>query len=99
MNSLLGIDLGTTSLKVSIFSQLGKWIASESREHPILIPEAGFAEQDPEAWWESLISSCQALNKKYPEEFRGINGIGLCGQRHTQVYLDEEFRNLRPAIT
>lgn len=99
MNNLLGIDLGTTSLKISIFSESGEWIASESQEYPILIPEPGFAEQDPEAWWEGLISSCQVLCRKYPEEFRNICGIGLCGQMHTQVYLDNEFKILRPAIT
>lgn len=99
MNTLLGIDLGTTSLKISIFSEKGEWIASEYQEYPILIPEAGFAEQDPEAWWKGLISSCKELSKKHPEEFQSISGIGICGQMHTQVYLDNELKILRPAIT
>ncbi len=99
MNTLLGIDLGTTSLKVSIFSEAGDWIASQSQEYPILIPEPGFAEQDPQAWWEGLVKACRALTRSHPDEMKSVCGVGLCGQMHTQVYLDEGLNILRPAIT
>lgn len=96
---LLGIDLGTTSLKVSLFQEPGKLIASQSSEYPILTPKVAFAEQDPNEWWQGFISVCQVLSKEFPEAFENLAGIGLCGQMHTQVYLDEYDRILRPAIT
>jgi len=99
MNTLLGIDLGTTSLKVSIFNVAGALIASKTADYPILIPEPGFAEQDPDQWWKGLVTACQGLKESYPDEFGAIVGIGLCGQMHTQVYLDKAYTVLRPAIT
>jgi xylulokinase len=96
---LLGVDLGTTSLKVSLFSEIGHLIGSESCEYPIDVPEAGYAEQDPLAWWDGFLHACQQLKQRSPQEFNRIAGIGICGQMHTQVYLDKEDRILRPAIT
>ncbi len=99
MNYLLGIDLGTTGLKVSLFSEKGQMIGSQNREYLIQVPFLGYAEQDPNVWWESLISSTRQLKENFPLEFDQIVGIGLCGQMHTQVYLDRHDRILRPAIT
>lgn len=99
MNYLLGIDLGTTGLKVSIFSEDGALTGSQSCEYPLLTPQTGYVEQDPDFWWQGFVSSVKRLQSAYPEPFRRIAGIGLCGQMHTQVYLDKEDRVLRPAIT
>jgi xylulokinase len=99
MNYLLGIDLGTTSLKVSIYSETGELVASQSREYAIAIPQPGYAEQDPQAWWDGLVSACRGLQEQNPLAFSGVIGIGICGQMHTQVYLDEKMSHLRPAIT
>ncbi len=99
MNYLLGIDLGTTGLKVTLFSETGQMIGSKGCEYPILIPEAGFAEQDPNAWWAGFVSAARQLKEEHPAEFERIAGIGLCGQMHTQVYLDGQDQILRPAIT
>ncbi len=99
MNHLLGIDLGTTGLKVSLLTESGQLVGSEYCEYPILSPRPGYAEQEPEAWWSGLVNACQGLKIKYPTQFGTIAGIGLCGQMHTQVYLDGENEILRPAIT
>ena len=99
MNHLLGVDVGTTSIKVSIFTQDGKWVGSQSRDYSILIPEIGFAEQDPNDWWSGFLSACEKLQTEHTEAFNSIVGVGLCGQMHTQVYLDDHFQSLRPAIT
>ncbi len=99
MTTLLGIDLGTTSLKVSIYHEAGDLIGSANCEYPILVPQAGFTEQDPQAWWDGFISAARDLKEKYPDEFGQIGGIGLCGQMHTHVYLDKDDNILRPAIT
>ncbi len=54
MKTLLGIDLGTTSLKAALFSAAGRAIGSEGCEYPILSPQPGYAEQDPLEWREAL---------------------------------------------
>jgi xylulokinase len=99
MNVLLGIDLGTTSLKVSLYSETGLRIGSQSREYPIQVPQPGFAEQDPLDWWNAFVNCCQQLKADYPEAFEQIAGIGICGQMHSQVYLDQHDQILRPAIS
>ncbi|GFP25728.1 xylulokinase, partial [Candidatus Hakubella thermalkaliphila] len=52
MGYLLGIDLGTTSVKAILIDENGKTFGLGSEEYPLLIPRAGWAEQDPEKWWE-----------------------------------------------
>lgn len=98
-NNLLGIDLGTTGLKVSLFVETGQLIGSEYAEYPISSPRPGYAEQDPAVWWEGFVTACHDLKAKFPEAFERIAGLGLCGQMHTHVYLDGEGQLLRPAIT
>lgn len=92
MERYLAIDVGTTGLKVALIENSGKILASEYTEYPILSPQPGYAEQDPEAWWQGLIEGCKNLQEKSPQEFSKIVGIGICGQMHTQVYLDKERR-------
>jgi xylulokinase len=99
MNYLLGIDLGTTGLKVSLFAEDGTLTGSQSCEYPLLTPQPGYVEQDPQAWWEGFVGAIQRLRTAHPGPFSHIAGIGLCGQMHTQVYLDKDDRLLRPAIT
>ncbi len=99
MNYLLGIDLGTTGLKVSIFAEDGALTGSQSCEYPLLTPQTGYVEQDPNAWWHGFVSAARRLRDTYPEAFDKIVGVGLCGQMHTQVYLDRNDHALRPAIT
>lgn len=99
MTTLLGVDLGTTGLKVALLHQAGGLIGAEYRDYPILAPHPGYAEQDPEAWWIGFVSATQVLKRRFPTEFAAIKGIGLCGQMHTQVYLDRDGQSLRPAIT
>ena len=99
MNAFLSIDLGTTGLKVALLTEAGKIVGSESCEYPILSPRPGYAEQDPESWWAGLVAACRSLKSRYPTEFGQIAGIGICGQMHTQVYLDKDDQILGPAIT
>jgi xylulokinase len=99
MSTFLGIDLGTTGLKVALLTETGRLVGSEYCEYPILSPRPGYAEQDPEVWWTGFVAACKSLKSKYPADFDEIVGIGICGQMHTQVYLDKENQILRPAIT
>jgi xylulokinase len=99
MELFLGIDLGTTGLKTTLVDVSGEIIASESIEYPILSPQEGYAEQDPELWWSGLGQCCKALHNRKPHLMSNLIGVGICGQMHTQVYLSGVGDILRPSIT
>jgi xylulokinase len=96
MSALLGIDLGTSSVKVVVYSTNGNILGLGSAEYPILTPRPGWAEQDPETWWRATVHSvnaaCQAAGR--PE----ILGVGFSGQMHGPVFLDKAGRLLGNAI-
>ncbi|MGI5172722.1 xylulokinase [Treponema sp. OMZ 840] len=98
MNYLLGIDLGTSSVKVVIIDAQGNIKGHGQCEYIIEYPRINFAEQNPEVWW---TSSCKAIynalqdSKLQPAQ---INGIGLSGQMHGLVCVDEKGAVLRNAI-
>jgi xylulokinase len=97
--SFLCVDLGTTGLKISILSEDGTELGRASREYRIETPWAGAVEQDPESWWGAFVQCCRELRAKDAAALSSLLGIGICGQMHTQVYLDSEGRPLRSAIT
>jgi xylulokinase len=86
---LIGIDVGTTGVKAIAISPDGELLASASEEYPLSTPEPGWAEQDPEDWWRAT----QACLARLPK-----GEIGLSGQMHGLVVLDENDTVLRPAI-
>ena len=96
MSCLLGIDLGTSSVKVVAFGVEGALKGTGVAEYPILTPRLGYAEQNPEDWWLATVTAArEALSKAgYPE----ILGIGFSGQMHGLVLLDRDKRLLRAAI-
>jgi len=94
----MGIDLGTSSVKVLIADDTGNILAQASSKYPILMPSDGFAEQDPKAWWSATKEAVRlALSSKNvnPEE---IKAVGLSGQMHGTVLLDKNLNPLRNAI-
>ena len=56
---LLGIDLGTSAVKVVVVDDQGAVKASGSAEYPVLHPRMGWAEQDPDAWWDATVAAIQ----------------------------------------
>ena len=96
MSSLLGIDLGTSSVKVVVFALDGSISGIGSAEYPILTPSVGYAEQDPEDWWRATVAAVgQAMeNAGRPD----ISGIGFSGQMHGFVLIGTDRRALSPAI-
>ncbi len=102
MHTLLGIDLGTTGVKAALFSaEDGHVITSAFVDYPLMHPQPGWAEQDPAVWWQATISAIRAcvagaaLHQVQPTDVRGI---GLSGQMHGVVLLDEHQEVLRPCI-
>jgi len=94
----MGIDVGTSGLKALVVDENGRVIASSLVEYGMDTPKPGWAEQDPAQWWKALLHAVQELKSKVPELADSLAGIGLTGQMHSSVFLDEKFNVLRPAI-
>ena len=98
MGYLLGIDLGTSSVKVLLTDLAGKTIAFSQVGYEISIPKSGWAEQDPEMWWSATVEALRETLHKSGAETEKILGIGFSGQMHGLVTMDKEFKAIRPAI-
>ena len=96
MSSLLGIDLGTSSVKVVVLALDGSISGIGSDEYPILIPSPGYAEQDPDQWWSATVSAIrEALDRAGRPE---IASIGFSGQMHGFVPIGPDSAPVNPAI-
>jgi xylulokinase len=87
---VIGLDIGTTGAKGIALDGDGNVVATATEEYPLSTPQPGWAEQDPELWW----TAAQRVLAQLP---RGLP-IGLSGQMHGLVVLDEHGEVLRPAI-
>ncbi len=96
MSLLLGIDVGTTGSKALLLEPNGEVIAEATTEYPMTVPKPGWAEQNPEDWWQATIKSVRQVLASARGET--IAGIGLTGQMHGLVLLDEAGKVLRPCI-
>ena len=96
MAYLLGIDIGTSGAKVIAIDEGGRLVATAGREYPLLTPRPLWAEQHPETWWEAVVACTREVLQTVPAE--EIAGIGLSGQMHGLVALDDAGEVLRPAI-
>jgi xylulokinase len=94
----LGIDVSTTATKALLIDTSGKVIAVASTEYPFETPQPLWSEQNPELWWAGTQKSIHAVIQKSGVVPESIKGIGLTGQMHGLVLLDEAGRILRPAI-
>lgn len=98
MKYLLGIDIGTSGTKTVLFDISGNVTASASAEYPMYQPKNGWAEQKPEDWWNAVCISCKAAIRNSGVNPEDIKGIGLSGQMHGLVMLDEDNKVIRPSI-
>jgi len=98
MKYLLGIDLGTSGTRSVLFDQSGKVVAAKSAEYPLYHPHNGWAEQDPEDWWQAAISTISFVVRESGVDPRDIAALGISGQMHGLVMLDEQGEVLRPSI-
>ncbi len=102
MQALLGIDLGTTGVKAALFTaENGHVISSAFVDYPLNHPYPGWAEQDPEQWWRATIdaiASCLSQGAVQGLVPADVCGVGLSGQMHGVVLLDENNKVLRPCI-
>ncbi len=92
----LGIDIGTSSVKTVLFDRDQRLVAQASEPLTVQRPRPGWSEQDPEAWWQAVLTTIDAVARQH--SLAGLRGIGLSGQMHGAVCLDHDDRVLRPAI-
>jgi xylulokinase len=93
-NVLVGLDIGTSSVKGIAIDRSGKVLALAGASYPLSTPHPGWAEQNPEDWWEAASSVLERLTA----EAGPLAGIGLSGQMHGLVVLDGDDNVVRPAI-
>jgi xylulokinase len=101
--ALLGLDLGSSSLKALLLDLDGRVLAERSAAYPTRAPGPGWAEQDPDDWWAAAGEATRAALADVGDvgDAPGVDvvGIGLSGQMHTFVLLDAAGETVRPAIT
>jgi xylulokinase len=93
--AFIGVDVGTTGVKTIAISPNGEVIARAEEGYPLSTPRQGWSEQDPQDWWRATQATLEAMTAAGVRE---VGGIGLSGQMHGLVCLDEHDRVLRPAI-
>lgn len=98
MDLLVGIDLGTSSVKVVATDPPGRPVARAARPYPVRAPAPGFAEQDPDAWWQATRMALAEVLDTRPVRDGTVRAVGLSGQMHGLVAVDGAGEPVRPAI-
>lgn len=102
MQTLLGIDLGTTGVKAALFAtEDGRVLADAFVDYPLFHPHPGWAEQNPAQWWDATVEAirtCLTLGARAGAQPADVRGLGLSGQMHGVVLLDAAHHVLRPSI-
>ena len=98
MRYVIGIDIGTSGTKTVLFDEVGKVVASATVEYPMYQPQNGYAEQEPVDWYNAAVSTIKTVIGKSGVKNTDIVGIGLSGQMHGLVMLDENGEVIRRSI-
>lgn len=98
MRTILGIDLGTSSVKAMLFDAEQGVIAVRAEEYGVDIAHPGWAQQSPALWWESLVRVLRWLESHYREAYRSVCAVGYSGQMHGMVLTDAKGQPVRPAV-
>ncbi|WP_316860448.1 xylulokinase [uncultured Cohaesibacter sp.] len=94
----LGIDLGTSGVKLLIMSEDQQIIASANQALSVSRPASGWSEQDPQTWIKATSDGLDSLAKTNPDALKKVRAIGLSGQMHGATMLDEADKPLAPCI-
>ncbi len=92
----IGVDLGTSAVKLLLMEENGRIANVVSKEYPLSFPHPGWSEQSPEDWWKQSVAGLKELTKDFDRT--KIGGISFGGQMHGLVVLDENDNVIRPAI-
>jgi xylulokinase len=98
MPYLLGIDIGTSGTKTILIDETGCVQARATVEYPLYSPRPLWSEQDPADWWNATCATVRTVLEQSRVEPADVKGIGLSGQMHGSVFLDEHNAVIRPAL-
>ena len=98
MKYFIGIDSSTTATKALLMEERGQVLGVASSEYPYETPQPLWSEQEPSLWWRATMESIRQVLVKTGVDANLVKGIGLTGQMHGLVLLDENGEVLRPAI-
>jgi len=95
---LLGVDVGAQSVKVALFDGKGNVLGMAQLPHAVLRPHRGWAEADPDRWWEAFLKGLKEASDRAGVPPAQITGVGLSTMCPSLVAMDREGRALRPSI-
>jgi xylulokinase len=95
MAILLGIDLGTSGIKILAVNEKGEILASASEAYPLIQPQAGWAEQNTEDWWQGFLKAVKQIIADPAVKTSDIKALSLSGQMHGSVFLDKDGKVIR----
>ncbi|MEZ4714119.1 MAG: xylulokinase [Caldilineaceae bacterium] len=98
MNYFLGIDSSTTATKALLVDESGNVVAVAATEYPFDTPHPLWSEQNPALWWNGAVESIRQVLAQSGADAANVAGVGLTGQMHGLVLLDENGAVLRPSI-
>ena len=98
MKYVLGIDLGTSATKTILVDENGVTRESAEYSYPMYQPHNGWAEQDPEDWWQGVKTGIRKVMEESGVDPKAVKGVGLSGQMHGLVMLSEKGSVLRRSI-
>src|ERR1041385_3523252 len=98
MKLFLGIDISTTGAKALLIDETGKVAATANTPLSLSTPRPLWSEQHPHDWWNAVVKSFRTVLSNAPVSGAQVSAIGLTGQMHGLVLLDETRQVLRPAI-
>ena len=98
MAVILGIDLGTSSVKAMLFDTDYGVLDFAAKNYEVDFPAANCAEQSPDVWWHATVDILLQLQQRQRQAYDSVNAIGFSGQMHGLVVVDPFGNPLRPAI-
>ena len=98
MEYVMGIDLGTSSVKAILMDRQGRTAAVAQKEYKVETPKTGYAQQRPQKWWQQTKLAILEVMERGKVMACQVKGIGFSGQMHGLVILDKEKNVLMPAV-
>lgn len=98
MKLLIGLDLGTTALKIALFDQEGALLAVSTQEYSLLTPKVNFVEEEVEVYWNAFRDGLADLKRQHPITSQDQIALAISAQGETMICIDRQGRPLRNAI-
>lgn len=98
MKLLIGLDLGTTALKIALFDSKGTLLAVSTQEYDLLTPKVNYVEEEVEVYWKAFTDGLNDIKSQHPITAQDSVALAISAQGETMICIDEEGRPLRNAI-